>query len=117
MNSITDRFSANSKCHPLVRLPFAEFGDAHPFRAAPQFVGVLSGDRNTVRHHPDFDGHTRRKASLRKPFALQWNEVMSNAIVKLPDGRTVVVRERSTDGRPNLELQSGKNRIKFRYDE
>ncbi|UJD89247.1 hypothetical protein FS594_10875 [Rahnella aquatilis] len=34
-----------------------------------------------------------------------------------PDGRTVIVRKRSTDGRATLEIQSGKNRIKFRYDE
>jgi len=34
----------------------------------------------------------------------------------LPDGRTVVVRPGSTDGgRPTLEIQDGKNRIKIRY--
>ena len=36
---------------------------------------------------------------------------------KLTDGRTVIVRDRSTDGRPTLEIQSGKNKIKFRYGE
>uniref|UniRef100_UPI001C2E4E28 VENN motif pre-toxin domain-containing protein n=1 Tax=Yersinia artesiana TaxID=2890315 RepID=UPI001C2E4E28 len=44
-------------------------------------------------------------------------DIPSGRIGKLPDGRTVIVRERSTDGRPTLEIQSGKNRIKFRYDE
>ena len=35
----------------------------------------------------------------------------------LPDGRKVNVRPRSSDGRPTLEIQDGKKRIKFRFDE
>jgi RHS repeat-associated protein len=33
----------------------------------------------------------------------------------LPNGDTIVVRPNSTDGRPTVEIQSGKNRIKIRY--
>jgi len=33
----------------------------------------------------------------------------------LPDGRTIIVRPTSTDGRPTLEIQDGKNRVKVRY--
>lgn len=33
----------------------------------------------------------------------------------LPDGRSVNVRGSSSDGRPTLEIQDGKNRIKVRY--
>ena len=34
---------------------------------------------------------------------------------ELPDGRKVNVRDHSSDGRPTLEVQEGKNRIKVRY--
>ncbi|WP_070121268.1 peptidoglycan-binding protein [Bacillus marinisedimentorum] len=34
---------------------------------------------------------------------------------KLPDGRTVIVRKKSSDGRPTIEIQDGKKKIKFRY--
>ncbi|ULQ58605.1 hypothetical protein K7I13_08495 [Brucepastera parasyntrophica] len=36
---------------------------------------------------------------------------------ELPDGRKVNVRDKSSDGRPTLEIQDGKNRIKIRYNE
>ena len=36
---------------------------------------------------------------------------------ELPDGRKVNVRDHSSDGRPTLEVQEGKNRIKVRYGE
>jgi len=36
---------------------------------------------------------------------------------KLPDGRTIVVRPTSTDGRPTLEIQNGPARIKIRYEQ
>lgn len=35
----------------------------------------------------------------------------------LSDGRTIIVREKSTEGRPTLEFQDGKNRKKIRYAE
>lgn len=34
---------------------------------------------------------------------------------KLPDGRTVIVRKKSSDGRPTIEIQDGKRKTKFRY--
>ncbi|EHI7787796.1 TPA: hypothetical protein ACODJ5_004791, partial [Salmonella enterica subsp. salamae serovar 42:g,t:-] len=45
------------------------------------------------------------------------NNRVTGRVGTLPDGRTVIVRDGSSDGRPTLEVQSGKNKIKFRYDE
>ena len=36
---------------------------------------------------------------------------------KLEDGRTINVRYESSEGSPTIEIQKGKNRIKFRYKE
>ncbi|HGB9069045.1 TPA: RHS repeat-associated core domain-containing protein [Salmonella enterica subsp. enterica serovar Enteritidis] len=44
------------------------------------------------------------------------NNYVTGRVGTLPDGRTVIVRDGSSDGRPTLEVQSGKNKIKFRYD-
>ncbi|EGK09846.1 hypothetical protein HMPREF9374_2761, partial [Desmospora sp. 8437] len=35
----------------------------------------------------------------------------------LKDGRKVIVRTKSTDSRPTLEIQDGKKKVKFRYSE
>jgi hypothetical protein len=35
----------------------------------------------------------------------------------LPDGRTVIIRPDSSDGRPTIEIQDGRSRIKVRYGE
>jgi hypothetical protein len=42
--------------------------------------------------------------------------VKGGRVGKLPDGKTVIVREKSTDGRPTLEIQYGNIKLKFRYD-
>lgn len=56
-----------------------------------------------------------KELDLLRPTEIK--DILGGRFGKLPDGITVVVRECSTDGRPTLEIQSGKNRVKFRYDE
>jgi hypothetical protein len=42
--------------------------------------------------------------------------ISDGRVGQLDDGRTVIVRGGSTDGRPTLEIQQGKNRLKFRFN-
>ena len=44
-------------------------------------------------------------------------EIPGGRTGKLPDGRKINVRDHSSDGRPTLEIQDGKNKIKIRYGE
>ena len=43
-------------------------------------------------------------------------DITGGKIGKLPDGRTVNVRTKSSDGRPTLEIYNGKSSTKIRYD-
>lgn len=42
-------------------------------------------------------------------------DIPGGKVGKLPDGRTVNVRNKSSDGRPTLEIYDGKKSIKIRY--
>ena len=44
-------------------------------------------------------------------------DIPGGKVGKLPDGRTVNVRAKSSDGRPTLEIYDGKNSTKIRYDD
>lgn len=44
-------------------------------------------------------------------------DIPNGKVGTLPDGRTVNVRNKSSDGRPTLEILDGKNSIKIRYGE
>ncbi|WP_205620143.1 hypothetical protein [Cohnella thermotolerans] len=42
-------------------------------------------------------------------------DIPNGKVGKLPDGRTINVRSKSSDGRPSLEIYDGKRSIKIRY--
>ncbi|EJW14603.1 hypothetical protein M5X17_26015 [Paenibacillus alvei] len=44
-------------------------------------------------------------------------DIPGGKVGKLPDGRTINVREKSSDGRPTLEIYDGKKSTKIRYDD
>ncbi|HHM9561063.1 TPA: RHS repeat domain-containing protein, partial [Pseudomonas aeruginosa] len=69
----------------------------------PSQVWEKPGDSNTA--DDDFDNLS--------PTDVQ--EIPVGRKGTLPDGRTVVVRPVSSDGRPTIEIQDGRNRIKIRY--
>lgn len=54
---------------PLLHLLPVDTDNAQPFDAAVQFAGVLSGDNDAVRHHPDFYRHAVGKSRLFYPLA------------------------------------------------
>lgn len=43
-------------------------------------------------------------------------DIPTGKLGKLPDGRTVNVRTKSSEGRPTLEIYDGKNSTKIRYN-
>ena len=44
-------------------------------------------------------------------------DIPGGKVGTLPDGRTVNVRTKSSDGRPTLEIYDGKNSTKIRYED
>lgn len=74
---------------PQLHLLPVDVSYAQPLGAAVQLAGVLGGDNDAVRHHPDFYRHTRRKARLRNPLPLKRQIVMPYPVIKLGAGKGV----------------------------
>ncbi|MGY5954726.1 hypothetical protein ACUY4R_003404 [Kosakonia sp. BK9b] len=83
-------------------------------RTVDDLTSTSSKSQETAGHSRIFE-RTGGSSSAYKEFdALSPSdikEIPGGRVDKLSDGRTVIVRDRSTDGRPNLEIQLGKNQI------
>lgn len=55
-----------------------------------QIAGVLGGDSDAVRHHPDLNGHPVGKSCLRYPLPAQKYRIMHGPAVGLAAGGGVL---------------------------
>lgn len=83
---------------PLFHLLPVDVSLAQTLGKAPQLTGVLRGDDNAVRHHPDFYRHPVSKPSFGEPYTLQRHRPKAAIAQNKVDLSGLTEKERRTRG-------------------
>ncbi len=95
------------KClDPLDHLRPVDACDTQPFGAAPQFAGVLGGDDDAVRRHPDPDRHPGSRTCNRWRDAECPNQPLSHQVT-MDVGRNLTLSSEQDSDNYDSKQRSG----------